>query len=154
MSRENVERAMSSTPAASLGTPLLTIYNTARRWTTPKNYDLVLYEHAVLIALGLRLGNVGREKRRRREVRKAGARGPLAHVPAGNAERSGKIAATPVQTILTADSGNRLVPLEEIDSAGLTRRLGLCTLKLRLIDGTRPSPRPPSSTTCRSCCRR
>jgi hypothetical protein len=39
MSQENVE----------LGPPLLTVYNTARRWWTVKNYDVVITERAVLI---------------------------------------------------------------------------------------------------------
>jgi hypothetical protein len=133
VSQENVE---TGAPDEPLGPPLLTIYNTARRWLTLKNYDLVLYEHAMLIVLGLTVGNVGREKQRRREVRKAGARGVGAQVPAGNAERSAKIAVTPFTTILAADRGNRLVHLEEIASAVLTRRLGVCKLRLHLTDGT------------------
>jgi hypothetical protein len=128
---------MSSTPTEALGSPRLTIYNTSTSWLALKNYDLVIYEHGVLIVLGLTMGNVGREKRRRREVRKAGARGLLVHVPAANAERSAKIAATPVQTILAADSGNRLVPLAEIESVVLSRGPISCKLKLRLTDGTR-----------------
>jgi hypothetical protein len=133
MSHENVGTQGQDDP---LGAPLLTIYNTSQGWLTLKNYDLVLYEHGVLIVLGLTLGNVGREQRRRREARRAGARGVGAHVPAGNAERSAKIVATPLSAILAADPGNRLVPLEEIESAALTRRLGICKLKLRLTEKT------------------
>ncbi|HWX96191.1 MAG TPA: hypothetical protein VNZ01_04995 [Solirubrobacteraceae bacterium] len=123
-------------PTDPLGPPRLTIYNTAERWLTLKNYDLVFYENAVLIVLGLTARNLRREMRRRREVRRAGFRRPLSHVPAGNAERSAYIAATPVPATLAEDRGNRLVPLDEIESAGLSRRLGMCKLKLRLTDET------------------
>jgi hypothetical protein len=124
-------------PDEFLGPPLLTIYNTAQRWLTLKNYDLVLYEQAVLIALGLNLRNLGREKRRRREVRRAGARGLGAQVPAGNAERSAEIAATPVPAILASDPGDQLVRLGEIEAAVLSRRLGHCKLRLNLSGNTR-----------------
>jgi|GEM_PF-4887177 hypothetical protein len=40
-------------PDDPLGPPQLAIYNTADRWLTLKNYDLLFYEHALLIALGL-----------------------------------------------------------------------------------------------------
>ena len=63
--------------------------------------------------------------------------GLRAYTHTRNAERSAEIAATQMRTILAADSGNRLVPLDEIESAVLLRRLGTCRLKLRLTDGTR-----------------
>ena len=135
MSQDNVT---TDGPNDPLGPPLLTIYNTAGRWLTLKNYDLLVYENALLIVLGLTARNLGREMRRRRETRKARFRRPLSHVPAGNAERSANIAATPVPAILAADHGNRLVPLDEIESAVLSRRLGTCKLELRLQDETRP----------------
>jgi hypothetical protein len=124
-------------PNDSLGAPLLTIYNTTRHWWAPKNYDLVLYQHAILIVLGLGMHNLGREKQRRREVRKEGSYGLMGHVPAGNAERSATIAATPVPEVLAADGGNRLIALKDIESAVLSRRLGVCKLKVRLIYETR-----------------
>ena|ERR1700720_4178552 len=134
MSQENVGTHGPNDPP---GPPLLTIYNTAERWLTLKNYDLLFYEHHLLIVLGLNTRNLRREMRRRREVRQAGFHRPLSHVPAGNAERSANIAGTAVSDILTAERGNRLVPLEEVQSAVLSRRLGICRLKLRLTDQTR-----------------
>jgi len=134
MAQQNVRTQGPNDP---LGPPLLTIYNTTRHWWALKNYDLVLYQHTILIVLGLSVHNVGREKQRRHEVREEGSRGLMAHVPAGNAERSAKIAATPVPAVLAADGGNRLVTLKDIESAVLSRRLGFCKLKMRLIDETR-----------------
>jgi hypothetical protein len=125
-------------PDDPLGPPRLAIYNTAYRWLTLKNYDLLFHEHVLLIVLGLTTHNLPREMRRRREARRAGFRRPLSHVPAANAERSANIAAMPVSAILAADSGNRLVPLQQIESAVLSRRFGNCTLALRLRDKTRP----------------
>jgi hypothetical protein len=55
----------------------------------------------------------------------------------GKRRRSAEIAATPVPTILAADPGNRLVALDEIESAVLSQHLGICRLKLRLTDGAR-----------------
>ncbi len=134
MSQQDVRAQEPNDP---LGPPLLTIYNTARHLWSLENYDLVLYQHAILIVLGLGMHNLGREKQRRREVRKEGHRGLMVQVPAGNAERSAEIAATPLPTILAADSGNRLVALEDIESAVLSRRLGICKLEMRLTDETR-----------------
>ena len=123
-----------------LGAPLLAIYNTAKRWlTTTINYDVVLYDHAILIVRGLSWRDMRQEmQRRKKEATRAGDSGGLAARTAGaNAYRSAIIATTPVTAILAADPGNRLVPYEEIESAALRRRLGSCTLKLRLTDGTR-----------------
>jgi hypothetical protein len=127
-----------STAAELLGTPLLTIYNTARRWWTVKNYDLVIYDRAVLIVLGIRLDSLVREMRRRREARHLeGTRGLGARISAANDERSATIATTPLPVLLAADPGNRLVGLDEIQSARLSRRLGISTLRLELSDGIR-----------------
>jgi hypothetical protein len=114
-----------------LGPPVFAVKNTAARWATTINYDLLIYEDKLVVARGLALRGSLDEARVSRAVlgRK---RSPLE----GNEERVRGTSERQLEELL-AVKGNRLIKASDIASANLKRRFGICTLTLNLQAGER-----------------
>jgi hypothetical protein len=123
------EQNAQTVPAAggSVAGPIGSIKNTATRWMTGVNYDLLIYRERIVVARGFSYRDV---KEHRQALRDADVR-------EANAARVARAAALDEVALLAQDPGNRVIPVEEIASAILSQRLGICTLRLELASGER-----------------
>ena len=112
-----------------LGPPVFAVKNTAARWATTINYDLLIFEDKIVVARGLSFpGSVG-EERLRDSV------GVKRSALERNDDRVRDTSERQLEELLAADGGNRLIRVSDIASANLKRRFGTCTLTLNLQTG-------------------
>jgi hypothetical protein len=116
--------------AKGLGPPVFVVTNTAVRWATTINYDLLLYEDKLVVARGFELRRSVKEELFLRDV--VGVERSSAE---RNEERVRKTAEQQLEELLAADENNRVIRAWEIASASLKHRLGICSLRLTLRTG-------------------
>lgn len=100
--------------------PVFAVKNTARRWATTVNYDLLIYDDRILVARGLSYRDAAPERPFTPEVHEA---------------RVQSVASLSVEEVLSRDAGNRLIWSADIAVARLTRWFGICTFRLKLLTG-------------------
>ena len=112
-----------------LGPPVFALKNTATRWATTVNYDLLIYQDTMVVARGLSWKGFTEEQFESRAI------GLKPTSFERDEHRLTLTSETPLEELLTADSGNRLIRTADIASAKLGRRFGICTLRLTLQGG-------------------
>lgn len=103
--------------------------NTAARWLTTVNHDLLIYEDKLVIARGLAVRGSLTEARESRAV--LGRKRSTLEI---NNERIRATSESQLEELLAVD-GNRLIRPSDIATATLKRRFGICTLTLNLQTG-------------------
>jgi hypothetical protein len=118
--------------------PLYIVRNTALRWLTMTNYDLLIRETALASARGLHVKSELTEARIDAAVYGKGnfaERGARLH--AREEQRIAEVAVLSDAELLARAADNIVVPVEAITAARVSRRLGLCKLAATLDDGRR-----------------
>ena len=122
--------------------PRLVIPNAARRWFTTRNYDLLVYSDRLVAVKGLTLRGGMQDERRDVQVR------AVLGVPDSKSvwERQRARSEQRVAALITngelgsAESSDQiLVPLSDVASAKLGKRVGVVSLRLWLKDGSKLS---------------
>ena len=118
--------------------PLYIVRNTALRWLTTTNYDLLIRETTLASVRGLQLRSELTEARIDAAVYGKGDRADReARMRARQDERIADAAVLSEAELLARAPDNMVVPVEAISAARVTRRFGLCKLAATLDDGRR-----------------
>jgi hypothetical protein len=106
--------------------PLYAARNTATRWLTTVNYDLLIYDDRLVVTRGISWKTAPDDLRARRKAGSAKGAGE---------QRVAKAAATPIDEMTDRDGSNRVVPADEVTRATLKRGIMLARLQLELRNG-------------------
>ena len=111
--------------------PLYTIRNTATRWLTLTNYDLLLYENALVASVVPFRSNVEAVRRRKRAGERPGVRRTFTDRSLDD-KRVDAAAATSPDEIAAEDARGAIVRSDDVVAARLSKRMGVVTLRLEL----------------------
>jgi hypothetical protein len=121
--------------------PLFVVPNTATRWVTAANYDLLIWETRFASVRGLTMKSVIEDDRIERMILGKGRRKTWREATARQQGLAGERAETAVRLsepeLLARAPGNIVLDWSAIAAARLTKRTGLCTMRLTLADGRR-----------------
>ena len=104
--------------------PLYTIRNTATRWLTLTNYDLLLYENALVASVVPFRSNVEAVRRRKRAGERPGVRRTFTDRSLDD-ERVDAPAATSPDEIAAEDARGAIVRSDDVVAARLSKRMGV-----------------------------
>ena len=111
--------------------PLYTIRNTATRWLTLTNYDLLLYEDALVASVVTFRSHVEADRRRKRAGERTGVRRTFTDRSLDD-ERVDAAAATSPDEIAAEDARGAITRSDDVVAARLSKRMGVVTLRLEL----------------------
>ena len=107
--------------------PLIcSVRNTATRWLTTENYDLVNFDDRLVVSRGISL------KTARRDIDAGRVAGPQL---AADRERLARAARVPIDELLAPDAGNRVVWPQEVERVAVSRRMKFAKSKIQLAGG-------------------
>jgi hypothetical protein len=116
-------------PEGVLGLPVYAIKNTAKRWLTTVNYDLLIYDDKIVIARGISWKSTPREVAQRRSLGLSARETDEARVH--------QAAFSSGERLRESDASNRLIPAAAVLGATLVRGSILSRLELELGGGER-----------------
>lgn len=108
--------------------PLCSIRNTATRWLTTVNYDLLISQDKLVVIRGISWRTAGRDLSAGHAAGSQTAAGLM---------RVEHASAIPEAELLAQHTGNRIVRAGEVKTARLGRRIKIAHMKIRLKNGKR-----------------
>jgi hypothetical protein len=116
-------------PEGVLGLPVYAIKNTARRWLTMVNYDLLIYDDKIVVARGISWKSVPMEYAQKQSFGLTGRERDEARVH--------KVVFSSGEPPRESDASNRLIPTAAVLGARLVHGSILARLELELSGGER-----------------